>query len=90
MSQDTFLAAAWVQVRTLPLADGPDEVHRTLSQNSRSRNGRERVPFCRVSSLKGSLDDTCHGWAHGTARKQMPARLPSFLILHKALLFCAS
>jgi acyl-CoA dehydrogenase len=25
--QDTFLAAAWAQVRTLRLADGPDEVH---------------------------------------------------------------
>ena len=28
VSQDTFLAGAWSQVRTLRLADGPDEVHR--------------------------------------------------------------
>jgi alkylation response protein AidB-like acyl-CoA dehydrogenase len=28
VSQDTFLAGAWAQVRTLRLADGPDEVHR--------------------------------------------------------------
>jgi acyl-CoA dehydrogenase len=28
VSQDTFLAAAWANVRTLRLADGPDEVHR--------------------------------------------------------------
>src|SRR5271170_1674050 len=28
VSQDTFLAAAWAQARTLRLADGPDEVHR--------------------------------------------------------------
>ena len=28
VSQDTFLASAWAQVRTLRLADGPDEVHR--------------------------------------------------------------
>jgi acyl-CoA dehydrogenase len=28
VSQDTFLAAAWAGVRTLRLADGPDEVHR--------------------------------------------------------------
>ncbi len=28
VSQDTFLAAAWAEVRTLRLADGPDEVHR--------------------------------------------------------------
>jgi acyl-CoA dehydrogenase len=27
VSQDTFLAAAWATVRTLRLADGPDEVH---------------------------------------------------------------
>jgi len=27
VSQDTFLAAAWAGVRTLRLADGPDEVH---------------------------------------------------------------
>lgn len=27
VSQDTFLAAAWANVRTLRLADGPDEVH---------------------------------------------------------------
>jgi len=28
VSQDTFLASSWAQVRTLRLADGPDEVHR--------------------------------------------------------------
>jgi len=28
VSQDTFLAAAWANIRTLRLADGPDEVHR--------------------------------------------------------------
>ena len=27
VSQDTFLACAWANVRTLRLADGPDEVH---------------------------------------------------------------
>ena len=27
ISQDTFLAAAWASVRTLRIADGPDEVH---------------------------------------------------------------
>jgi acyl-CoA dehydrogenase len=28
VSQDTFLAAAWANLRTLRFADGPDEVHR--------------------------------------------------------------
>jgi alkylation response protein AidB-like acyl-CoA dehydrogenase len=28
VSQDTFLAAAWVQARALRIFDGPDEVHR--------------------------------------------------------------
>jgi len=28
VSQDTFLAKAWAGLRTLRLADGPDEVHR--------------------------------------------------------------
>jgi alkylation response protein AidB-like acyl-CoA dehydrogenase len=27
VSQDTFLPAAWANVRTLRIADGPDEVH---------------------------------------------------------------
>src|SRR6202011_6378096 len=27
VSQDTFLAAAWASVRTLRIADGPDQVH---------------------------------------------------------------
>jgi len=27
VSQDTFLAGAWANLRTLRLADGPDEVH---------------------------------------------------------------
>ncbi len=27
VSQDTFLAGAWVGARTLRIADGPDEVH---------------------------------------------------------------
>jgi len=30
VSQDTFLAAAWANVRTLRIADGPDEVHTEL------------------------------------------------------------
>jgi acyl-CoA dehydrogenase len=41
VSSDTPLAEAWAQVRTLHLADGPDEVHlRTLArQELRRRSG---------------------------------------------------
>jgi acyl-CoA dehydrogenase len=45
VSQDTFLAAAWANVRTLRLADGPDEVHTEsiakweLAKWSKSRAG---------------------------------------------------
>ncbi len=35
VSQDTFLAAAWASVRTLRIADGPDEVHtESIAKNS--------------------------------------------------------
>src|SRR5215471_9612163 len=45
VSQDTFLASAWANVRTLRLADGPDEVHTEsiakweLTKWSKSRAG---------------------------------------------------
>ncbi|MGH9712880.1 MAG: acyl-CoA dehydrogenase family protein [Candidatus Acidiferrales bacterium] len=48
VSQDTFLAAAWANVRTLRLADGPDEVHaesiarRELGKWSKARAQSER------------------------------------------------
>lgn len=38
VSQDTPLASMWAQVRTLRLADGPDEVH--LGQMGRNENRR--------------------------------------------------
>ena len=48
VSQDTFLAAAWANVRTLRLADGPDEVHaesiarRELGKWSKAKAQSER------------------------------------------------
>lgn len=41
VSQDTFLAAAWAGVRTLRLADGPDEVHiESIAKNELRKWGR--------------------------------------------------
>src|SRR5580658_5180130 len=41
VSQDTFLASAWAMVRTLRLADGPDEVHiESVAKWELARNGK--------------------------------------------------
>lgn len=40
VSQDTPLASMWAQIRTLRIADGPDEVH--LQQMGRNENKRAR------------------------------------------------
>ena len=45
VSQDTFLADAWAKVRTLRLADGPDEVHtETIAKLELKRWGKPPVP----------------------------------------------
>jgi len=45
VSQDTFLAGAWASVRTLRLADGPDEVHtETIARLELKRWGKPPVP----------------------------------------------
>ena len=41
VSQDTFLAAAWAGVRTLRLADGPDEVHIEAIAKEELRKGEK-------------------------------------------------
>jgi alkylation response protein AidB-like acyl-CoA dehydrogenase len=42
VSEDTFLAAAWANVRTLRLADGPDEVH--IESIARAELGKRPTP----------------------------------------------
>jgi acyl-CoA dehydrogenase len=42
VSEDTFLAAAWANVRTLRLADGPDEVHvESIARQELGKWGKE-------------------------------------------------
>ncbi len=43
VSQDTFLANAWAQSRTLRLADGPDEVHRETVAKVELRKGQKKA-----------------------------------------------
>jgi len=45
VSQDTFLASAWASVRTLRLADGPDEVH--TESVAKLELGKWRMPPAR-------------------------------------------
>jgi len=45
VAQDTFLAAAWANIRTLRIADGPDEVHtETVARLELKRWGNPPVP----------------------------------------------
>jgi acyl-CoA dehydrogenase len=48
VSQDTFLAAAWASVRTLRLADGPDEVHmEAIAKQELAKWGKPRTHSAR-------------------------------------------
>jgi acyl-CoA dehydrogenase len=48
VSQDTFLAAAWANVRTLRLADGPDEVHlEAIARQELRKQEKPRVETAR-------------------------------------------
>jgi acyl-CoA dehydrogenase len=44
VSQDTFLADAYAQARTLRLVDGPDEVHREAIARQELRRYRNTAP----------------------------------------------
>jgi acyl-CoA dehydrogenase len=46
VSQDTFLAGAWANVRTLRMADGPDEVHTEAVAKLELQSGRSAAHSC--------------------------------------------
>jgi acyl-CoA dehydrogenase len=48
VSQDTFLAAAWANVRTLRIADGPDEVH--MESIARQELGKWGKPSAKLET----------------------------------------
>ncbi|KAK2070755.1 hypothetical protein P8C59_005227 [Phyllachora maydis] len=54
VSQDTPLASMWAQIRTLRIADGPDEVH--LNQMGRNENKRAKVVTEKIKAQKEAAD----------------------------------
>lgn len=55
VSQDTPLASMWAQIRTLRLADGPDEVH--LQQMGRNENKRGPAAAQKVLAQRQKTDE---------------------------------
>jgi acyl-CoA dehydrogenase len=54
VSQDTPLANMWAQIRTLRLADGPDEVH--LQQMGRNENRRGKAVAEKIAAQKAKTE----------------------------------
>jgi acyl-CoA dehydrogenase len=54
VSQDTPLANMWAQIRTLRLADGPDEVH--LQQMGRNENKRGKAIADKIAAQKAKTE----------------------------------
>jgi acyl-CoA dehydrogenase len=55
VSQDTPLANMWAQIRTLRLADGPDEVH--LHQLGRNENKRGKETAATIQRQKAKTEE---------------------------------
>ncbi|KAL2130561.1 hypothetical protein VTI74DRAFT_6229 [Chaetomium olivicolor] len=64
VSQDTPLANMWAQIRTLRLADGPDEVH--LNQMGRNENKRGKAVAQKIAAQKAKSEQLMkqYGAAH--------------------------
>lgn len=55
VSQDTPLAGMWANIRTLRLADGPDEVH--LQQMGRNENKRGKEVAAKIQAQRAKADE---------------------------------
>ncbi|KAK4204332.1 acyl-CoA dehydrogenase/oxidase [Triangularia verruculosa] len=55
VSQDTPLANMWAQIRTLRLADGPDEVH--LQQMGRNENRRGKEVAAKIAAQQAKAEE---------------------------------
>jgi acyl-CoA dehydrogenase len=55
VSQDTPLASMWAHMRTIRIADGPDEVH--LQQMGRNENKRNQLILHRFEEQKKRMED---------------------------------
>ncbi len=53
--QDTPLASMWANIRTLRIADGPDEVH--LQQMGKNENKRGREVMAKIQKQKDATED---------------------------------
>lgn len=69
VSQDTPLANMWAQIRTLRLADGPDEVH--LQQMGRNENKRGQEVTAKITAQRKKTEELMRQYG---ARKTEPGQ----------------